>query len=90
MCGCSSSPLPFASTFGASVCGDWFICARTFGVSVGFSGIGVLKAPVLAFWSFSNSSCSSFGRRGGAGPGDQLVCAGEVVLRGLLRMRRRA
>jgi hypothetical protein len=28
----------------------------------------VLKAPVLAFWSFSKISCSSLGRRGGAGP----------------------
>jgi hypothetical protein len=29
---------------------------------------GVLKAPVLCCCSFSKSSCSSFGRRGGAGP----------------------
>lgn len=30
--------------------------------------LGVLKAPVDCFWSFSNISCSSLGREGGAGP----------------------
>lgn len=29
---------------------------------------GVLKAPVDSFWRRSNISCSSLGRRGGAGP----------------------
>ena len=39
------------------------------GVGVGEAEVrGVLNAPVDCFWSFSKSSCSSFGRRGGAGP----------------------
>lgn len=48
--------------------GLWFIRIRTSdGDGVGVSR-GVLNAPVLCFWSFSKSSCSSRGRRGGAGP----------------------
>lgn len=39
--------------------GDWFTLG---GVR------GVLKAPVDSFWSRSNISCSSLGRRGGAAP----------------------
>lgn len=39
---------------------------------------GVLNAPVEAFWSRSNSSCSLGGKRGGAGPvanaGRRLLC----------------
>lgn len=56
------------------------------------TGRGVLNAPVLAFWSFSNISCSSFGRRGGEGPrlkgegGERRVV---VVLRGRVRCRAR-
>jgi len=37
------------------------------GDCAGESVLGVLKAPVLCFCSFSKISCSSFGRRGGAG-----------------------
>jgi hypothetical protein len=37
---------------------------------------GVLKAPVDKRWSFSNSSCSLGGRRGGAGPVEK---AGRVT-----------
>jgi len=42
---------------------------------------GVLKAPVLCRWSFSNISCSAFGRRGGAGPEPKGDCKarGEVL-----------
>lgn len=59
-----------------------------FGFEVGVGGAdsasisrGVLKAPVLCFCSFSNSSCSSLGRRGGAGPEPNGDCAlrGDVV-----------
>lgn len=39
----------------------------------------MLNAPLDSRWSFSKSSWSSFGRRGGAGPGDQLVWRREVV-----------
>ena len=52
---------------------------------LGVAGVGgergVLKAPVLCFCSFSNSSCSSLGRRGGAGPEPNGDCAlrGDVV-----------
>lgn len=37
--------------------------------------IGVLKAPVLCFCSFSKISCSSLGRRGGEGPEPNGDCA---------------
>jgi hypothetical protein len=47
--------------------GDWLICMRMLGLVEG-DGWGVEKAPVLCFCSFSKSSCSSLGRRGGAGP----------------------
>lgn len=36
-------------------------------VEVDSSARGVLNAPVLCFWRRSKISCSSFGRRGGAG-----------------------
>lgn len=42
---------------------------------------GVLNAPVDWRWSFSKSSCSSFGRRGGEGPGDQAEREVRVVLK---------
>ena len=49
---------------------------RMFGLEVGVSmSLGVLKAPVLCFCSFSKSSCSSLGRRGGAGPEPKGACA---------------
>jgi hypothetical protein len=52
---------------------------RMFGFEVGVSmSLGVLKAPVLCFWSFSKSSCSSLGRRGGAGPEPKGACAYRV------------
>lgn len=37
--------------------------------------LGVLKAPVLCFCSFSKISCSSLGRRGGEGPEPNGDCA---------------
>lgn len=43
------------------------------------SGRGVLKAPVDCCWSFSKTSWSSFGRRGGEGEGDQEVEREGVV-----------
>ena len=52
---------------GVGESGDWLICMRIFGLAVGASR-GVEKAPVDCFCSFSKSSCSSLGRRGGAGP----------------------
>jgi hypothetical protein len=54
-------------------------------------GRGVLNAPVEACCSFSNISCSSFGRRGGAGPGvqDERVVAEDVKAR-VERVRRMA
>lgn len=52
----------FVATDGAtSESGDWF----TFG---GVLVRGVLNAPVDWRWRSSKISCSSFGRRGGAGP----------------------
>lgn len=59
-------------------------------------GGGVEKAPPIAdcFCSCSNISCSSFGRRGGAGPGDHDEWALRVVVKvrwvGLLERWRRA
>ena len=48
--------------------------------------LGVLKAPVLAFCSCSNISCSSFGRRGGEGA----VLKGEAApWRGVVLRARR-
>lgn len=44
---------------------------------------GVLKAPVDCSWSFSKISCSSFGRRGGAGWGLQEDWKAVVVENGL-------
>lgn len=41
---------------------------------------GVLKAPVDCSWSFSKISCSSLGRRGGAGCGVQADCVARVVV----------
>lgn len=53
--------------------GDWLICMRILGfadeaVAVVSMSRGCEKAPVDAFCSFSKSSCSFLGRRGGAGP----------------------
>jgi hypothetical protein len=57
-----------------------------FGLEVGVSmSLGVLKAPVLCFCSFSKSSCSSLGRRGGAGPEPKGACAYRVEM---LKVRR--
>jgi hypothetical protein len=56
--------------------GIWFIPTPD-GAST--SSFGVLKAPVLFFCSFSNSSWSSFGRRGGAGPEPNGFCACRTV-----------
>lgn len=57
-----------------------------FAFSVGAASLallfrGVLKAPVLCRCSFSNISCSAFGRRGGAGPEPNGDCRarGEVL-----------
>ena len=49
--------------------------------------LGVLKAPVEERWSFSKSSCSSFGRRGGAGPEEK---GGAVRRQELDERKRRA
>jgi hypothetical protein len=53
--------------------GDWLMRTWISGFDVNVGGLaserGVLNAPVLAFCSFSNSSWSPLGRRGGAGPG---------------------
>jgi len=49
---------------------------------------GWLNAPVDSCWSFSNSSCSSFGRRGGAGLGDHAACLIVVVVKVRLGRRR--
>lgn len=70
--------------------GDWLICMRRFGVEDGVcssasddgSSRGVLNAPVLWRCRRSKSSCSSLGRRGGAGPflkGDWEAWGREVV-----------
>ena len=56
--------------------GDWFIRARRSAIEEG----GVLNAPVDSRWSFSNSSCSSFGSLGGAGPCDQALPMCEVLV----------
>lgn len=40
------------------------------------------KAPVEACWSFSKISCSSFGRRGGEGPGVQEDWRAGPVVKG--------
>ena len=64
--------------------GDWLICMRIFALDNGAAAaaaasssfpLGVLKAPVLCFCSFSNISCSSLGRRGGEGPEPNGDCA---------------
>lgn len=51
---------------------------------------GVLNAPVDCCWSFSKISCSSLGRRGGAGPGDQEELDLGVVEKGRRWWRDRA
>lgn len=56
----------------ASECGDWLILGGARGVE---------NAPVDCFCSCSKISCSSLGRRGGEGPGDQAEKEGRVVLR---------
>lgn len=65
--------------------GDWFICGVERGVE---------KAPVDAFCSLSNSSCSFGGRRGGEGPVANAGRAEEVEKRrrveaGMRRVMRR-
>jgi hypothetical protein len=42
--------------------------------------VGVLNAPVDCSCSFSKSSCSSLGRRGGDGEGDHDVCLAALVV----------
>lgn len=42
-------------------------------------GFGVLKAPVDERWSFSYSSCSALGSRGGAGPRDKELARASLV-----------
>lgn len=49
---------------------------------------GVEKAPVLWRWSCSKISCSSFGRRGGAGDCDHELFLDAVEMK-VRRMRRR-
>lgn len=47
------------------------------------SSLGVLNAPVLCRCNCSNISCSSLGRRGGAGPRSKTEVEGRgVVLKG--------
>ena len=56
--------------------GDWLICMRE---GAGSSGFGWEKAPVDCFCSFSKSSWSSFGRRGGEGPPNMEEVEVEVL-----------
>jgi hypothetical protein len=58
------------------------------GAGAGDSDLGVLKAPVLCFCSFSKISCSSFGRRGGAGLVLNEVARGRHVLKARRERRR--
>lgn len=73
--------------------GDWLICGRVgceadaVGVEGGASR-GWLNAPVLCFCNFSNTSCSSLGRRGGAGPDLKDVVRGVDVLKARRERRR--
>ena len=50
---------------------------------------GVEKAPVDWAWSFSKSSCSSLGRRGGEGPGRKREEGEGVVVRRRRRNEKR-
>lgn len=79
--------------------GDWFILARMSAeegeTEVGVAGVaadgprGVLKAPVLCFCRRSKISCSSLGRRGGAGESENGADGRGVVLRARNRIARR-
>lgn len=66
----------------ASESGDWLMRMRmsAVGEDAGVSVRGVLNAPVLCRCRRSNVSCSSLGRRGGAGPPSKADEARAVVV----------